>query len=233
MGGRAARHRILVVDDEKKLVEAVVAYLEAAGYDVTAASSGREALAALERESHSLVILDLMLPDIPGERVCAAVRAHSRVPVLILTAKVEELSVLEGFRVGADDYVTKPFSPRELVARVEALLRRSDGEGPLSRQIELGEGDLVIDTVQRTVTRRGRLLQLTPREYQLLLTLASNPGRAFTREELIARSFGVEYGAFDRTVDSHVKNLRAKIEPEPQRPRYIITVHGVGYRCGT
>ena len=110
MGGRAARHRILVVDDEKKLVEAVVAYLEAAGYDVTAASSGREALAALERESHSLVILDLMLPGIPGERVCAAVRAHSRVPVLILTAKVEELSVLEGFRVGADDYVTKPFT---------------------------------------------------------------------------------------------------------------------------
>lgn len=232
MGGRAHQHRILVVDDERKLVEAVAAYLEAAGYAVTAAATGRDALAALERAEHSLVILDLMLPDMPGERICAAIRARSRVPVLMLTAKVEEGAVLQGFRVGADDYMTKPFSPRELVARVEALLRRTEGEGPLSRLIELGDGDLVIDTAGRTVSRAGQALALTPREYELLLAFASNPGRTFTREELISRAFGDEYGAYDRTVDSHIKNLRAKIEPEPRRPRYIATVHGVGYRLG-
>jgi len=177
------------------------------------------------------VVLDLMLPGTSGEEVCRRLRRESRVPVLMLTAKVAEEERLRGFRLGADDYLTKPFSPRELVARVRALLRRASGEPlPLAGVVRFNRGDLVLDLERRQVLKGGLPISLTATELRLLITLASHPGRVFSREELIRFALGQDFSGFDRTVDAHVKNLRRKLESDPRRPAYIETVHGSGYR---
>lgn len=225
--------KILVVDDEPKIVEVVKSYLENRGFAVVAAYSGQEALAKFETENPSLVILDLMLPDITGEEICRALRKKSRVPIIMLTAKVEEEDILRGLNIGADDYVTKPFSPRQLVARVEAVLRRAgDALVPLASILSFNQGELVIDTLKYEVKRNGEIINLTPNEYKLLLTLVRYPDKTFTREELITMAFGDDFNGYDRTIDAHIKNLRQKIEKDPKKPEYILTVYGVGYRFG-
>lgn len=225
--------RILVVDDEEKIAEVVKSYLENTGYEVYTAASGNEALDMFEKASPSLVILDLMLPDIPGEDICRSIRKRSRVPIIMLTAKVEEESILNGLGIGADDYVTKPFSPRQLVARVIAILRRSEEESmPLANKISFNGGELEIDCIKHEVKRSGHMINLTPNEYKILTTLVKYPQKAFTREELVYMVLGEDYEGYDRTIDTHVKNLRQKIEPDSKSPRYILTVYGIGYRFG-
>jgi DNA-binding response OmpR family regulator len=228
---RRPARTVLVVDDEPKIADVVCSYLRKAGYGVTAVASGAGALAAFEREPPSLVILDLMLPDLPGEEVCRRLRARSRVPVIMLTAKAEDDDAVHGLGLGADDYVTKPFSPRQLVARVEAVLRRAAGESEVqARRLSFGDGDLQVDGRTAEVLKHGERVDLTPSELRLLQVLAANPGRVFSRDELIDRALGPDFDGFDRTVDVHVKNLRQKIESDPREPRYVQTVHGLGYR---
>jgi DNA-binding response OmpR family regulator len=227
----APPQRVLVVDDEPKITEVVGSYLRKAGYAPLAAASGTDALRLLEKERPALVILDLMLPDMSGEEVCRRVRSRSRVPIIMLTAKVEDQDAVNGLSLGADDYVTKPFSPRQLIARVQAVLRRASPEtAPVAQVLSFANDDLVVDAVAGEVRKAGTLVNLTPRELRLLRVLAGNPGRVFSREELIARALGDDFDGFDRTIDAHVKNLRQKIETDPSSPRYILTVHGIGYR---
>jgi DNA-binding response OmpR family regulator len=222
---------VLVVDDEQKITEVVGSYLRRAGYAPLTAGGGAEALRVFEKERPALVILDLMLPDLSGEEVCRRLRARSRVPIIMLTAKTEDADAVKGLGLGADDYVTKPFSPRQLMARVEAVLRRSaDADSPAARVLAFNDDDLVIDDAAGTVRKAGAPVSITPSEFRLLRLFAGNPGRLFSREELIARALGVDFEGFDRTIDVHVKNLRQKIETDPRAPRYIHTVHGVGYR---
>ncbi len=224
--------RILVVDDEQKIVQVVKSYLENAHYLVSTAFSGHEALLAFEKHAPSLVILDLMLPDMPGEEVCKILRGKSRVPIIMLTAKIEEEDILRGLDIGADDYVTKPFSPKQLVARVAAHLRRvGDETVHLSNIISFGE-DLVIDTARYEVKKRGHVINLTPNEYRLLMTMIRYPSKTFTREELVDMVLGQDYDGYDRTIDTHIKNIRQKIETDSKAPVYILTVHGVGYKFG-
>jgi len=225
--------KILVVDDEVKIVEVVKSYLGNRGYSVDEAYSGKEALDKFERLNPSLVILDLMLPDIPGEEICQRIRRRSRVPIIMLTAKVDEEDILRGLNIGADDYITKPFSPRQLLARVEAVLRRvSDVPIPLSSIISFNNGDLVIDTLKYEVKKKGKVVNLTRNEYKLLMTMLKYPDKTFTREELICMALGDDFDGYDRTIDVHIKNIRQKIESDPKNPRYILTVHGIGYRFG-
>jgi DNA-binding response OmpR family regulator len=229
----SAPKKILIVDDEIKIVEVVKSYLENSGYSVYEAYNGKEALDKFEKVNPSLVVLDLMLPDITGEEICKALRKKSRVPIIMLTAKVEEEDVLKGLNIGADDYVTKPFSPRQLAARVEAVLRRaSDALVPLSSLISFNNDELVIDTLKYQVKRYGKIINLTPNEYKLLLTLVKYPDKVFTREELISIALGESYNGYERTIDTHIKNIRQKIEFDPKNPKYILTVHGIGYRFG-
>jgi len=219
------------VDDEEKILEVVCSYLRREGYEPLQAASGDEALRLFASEHPDLVVLDLMLPGTSGEEICRRLRRESRVPVLMLTAKAAEEERLRGFRLGADDYLTKPFSPRELVARVRALLRRASGEPlPLAGVVRFNRGDLVLDLERRQVLKGGLPISLTATELRLLITLASHPGRVFSREELIRFALGQDFSGFDRTVDAHVKNLRRKLESDPRRPVYIETVHGSGYR---
>ncbi len=225
--------KILIVDDEMKIVEVVKSYLENNGYTVCEAYNGKEALDKFEKENPALVILDLMLPDMTGEEICQALRMKSRVPIIMLTAKVEEEDVLRGLKIGADDYVTKPFSPRQLVARVEAVLRRSsDALVPLSSLLSFNNGELVIDTSKYEVKRDGKVVNLTPNEYKILITMVKYPGKTFTREELIYMALGEDFDGYDRTIDTHIKNIRQKIESDPKSPKYILTVYGIGYRFG-
>lgn len=225
--------KILVVDDEIKIVEVVKSYLEKSGYSVCEAYTGREAMDKFEKENPALIILDLMLPDMTGEEIFKVLRKKSRVPIIMLTAKVEEEAVLKGLNIGADDYVTKPFSPRQLVARVEAVLRRaSNALVPLSSLISFDNDELVIDTLKYEVKRYGETINLTPNEYKLLLTMARYPDKTFTRDELISIGLGEDFNGYDRTIDTHIKNIRHKIEPDPKNPKYILTVHGIGYRFG-
>jgi DNA-binding response OmpR family regulator len=205
--------KIVVIDDEPSVQEVVRAYLEKDGFMVYVAGSGSEGLALAERTKPALVVLDLMLPDVPGERICSEIRSRSDVPILMLTAKAGEEERVSGLLSGADDYLVKPFSPRELVARVRAVLRRTQGrEVPLVPLLSFDDGRLEIDTEQYTVRRDGEIVDLTPNEYRLLTALATYPGRVYSRLELV------------------VKNLRKKIEPDPAKPRYVQTVIGVGYR---
>jgi DNA-binding response OmpR family regulator len=223
--------KVLVVDDEPTIVEVVSSYLVRAGFDPVGAATGAQALALFEATRPCLVILDLMLPDISGEDICRRLRARSRVPIIMLTAKVEDSDAVKGLSIGADDYVIKPFSPRQLMARVEAVLRRERGStAPLARQLTFGNGDLLLDTSTGEVRKAGAQVSVTPRELRLLEVLASNPGRIFSREDLIAHALGDDFSGFDRTIDAHVKNLRQKIEADPRRPRYLLTVHGMGYK---
>jgi DNA-binding response OmpR family regulator len=227
------KKKILMVDDEKKIVDVVKSYLEKEGFEVFEAYNGKEAVEVFNRITPSLVILDLMLPDMTGEDICKVIRRKSRVPVIMLTAKVDEVSILEGFRIGSDDYVTKPFSPRQLVARVLALLRRTEEDGaPLSDILAYNNEDLIIDTVKHEVKKQGEVVNLTHSEYKLLLSMVKYPHKAFTREELVCRALGEDYDGYDRVIDTHVKNLRQKIETNPKEPQYVLTIHGVGYRFG-
>lgn len=228
-----AKKQILVVDDEPKIREVVASLLESRGYSVLQAENGQTALELFDRENLSLVVLDLMLPDLPGEEVCRAIRKKSRVPVIMLTAKAEENDLLEGLGLGADDYVTNPFRLRELFARVEAVLRRSgDDLVPLSVRNSYRGGDLVVDFERNLVRKRGEPLALTPTELRILAALIKYPGKVFSRENLIQAALGEDFEGFDRAIDSHVKNLRQKIEDDPKKPVYVLTVHGLGYRFG-
>jgi len=225
---------VLLVEDERKLRDLVRSYLERAGFTVLSTGSGAEALTLAASGSPDLVVLDLGLPDIPGETVARELRsAGGGVPVLMLTAKSGEEDRIRGLELGADDYVTKPFSPRELVLRVQAILRRGRS-GPVAEQgvTSYGDDELVIDEPRRTVVVRGAAIDLTPTEWGLLLALATVPGRVYSRFELINRVRGYEFEGYERTVDSHVKNLRRKIETDPGNPRIVQTVLGGGYRLG-
>ena len=225
--------RILVVDDEASIQETVRAYLERDGFIVYTAGDGREALDLVARKQPQLIVLDLMLPDISGEDIARQVRERSDVPILMLTAKSSEDERIAGLGIGADDYVVKPFSPRELVARIKAILRRAGaGEIPLSEQMLFDDGRLVIDGVRHEVRLDDEPLELTPTEYKLLSALAQYPGRAYSRFELINRVQGHDFEGYERTIDAHVKNLRRKIETDPAHPHYVETVPGVGYRLG-
>ena len=220
---------VLLVEDERKLRDLVRAYLERAGFTVLSAGSGAAAITLAASAAPDLVVLDLGLPDVPGETVAREVRATGPVPILMLTAKATEEDRIAGLELGADDYVTKPFSPRELVLRVQAILRR--GSPPAGRgSASFGGGVLVIDEPRHLVTVRGAVAELTPTEWGILLALATVPGRVYSRSELINRVRGYEFEGYERTVDSHVKNLRRKVEEDPGHPQVVQTVLGGGYR---
>lgn len=224
---------ILVVDDESMIREAVSSYLEKQGCRVFAAETGGEALEILGTEKISFVILDLMLPDMPGEAVCAAIRGRSRVPVLMLTAKTMEEDILNGLRIGADDYMTKPFSLKQLYARIEAILRRSsDDLKPLAEILSWNGGDLSINREKMEVRKKRAPVALTPIEWKLLSLFVKYPQRVFSRADLISAAFDLDFDGYDRVIDTHIKNLRKKIEDDPKNPVYIQTVHGMGYRFG-
>jgi DNA-binding response OmpR family regulator len=227
------KKNILAVDDEPKILEVISSFLKSRGYEVLTAADGREALGVLERENIALVILDLMLPGICGEELCRRIRASSRVPIIMLTAKTGEADMLMGLRIGADDYLTKPFSLKELAARVEAVLRRAqDDLAPLLAKNSFHGGDLVTDFEKNEVRKKGNLVSLTPSELKILSALIRRPGKVYSREELIELALGGDFDGFDRTIDSHIKNLRHKIEDNPRRPVYVVTVHGLGYKFG-
>jgi two-component system alkaline phosphatase synthesis response regulator PhoP len=223
---------ILVVDDEPHITEVVHDYLKQAGYRVLTASDGQTALTLARHEHPDLLVLDLMLPGgLDGLDVCRRLRQDpglADVPIIMLTARVEETDKLIGLELGADDYVTKPFSPRELVARVRAVLRRVRGHGPPPGIVRVGE--LAVDLTKRSVTVGEQPVSLTPTEFDLLSVMARNPGRPFTRAQLMDLVYDVAYAGYDRAIDSHIKNLRRKIEPDPRQPRYVLTVYGVGYK---
>jgi DNA-binding response OmpR family regulator len=229
---RAVTNRtILVVDDEPRIVELARDYLEHAGFTVVTASDGPAALAAVRSRRPDLVVLDLGLPGLDGLDVTKQIRGGletTELPIVMLTARDDELDKLLGLELGADDYLTKPFSPRELVARVKAVLRRADrpvGAGDLIRV-----GDLALDVPRMRTEVAGTSIDLTPTEFTLLATLARQPGRIFTRSQLLDALHGVAFESYERAIDSHIKNLRRKLEPDPRQPRYVLTVYGVGYR---
>jgi DNA-binding response OmpR family regulator len=224
------KQAVLVVDDEPKILALLKSYLEMNGFAAFCAGSGAEGMAIFERNTVSLILLDLMLPDFSGEEFCEKVRRVSDVPIIMITAKAGEESIIHGLNIGADDYVCKPFSPRQLMARVRAALRRSgggkDGGGFLLC------GDLVVDTERRAVSRSGEPVSLTRDEYNILTLLMSRRAKIFTRDEILDAVKGNDFAGFDRSVDSHIKRLRAKIGDDPKAPRYILTVYGMGYRIG-
>ena len=220
--------QILVVDDEPRIAEICRDYLERAGFKVTVAGNGADALRIARTKQPDLIVLDLGLPAIDGLEVTRALRKRSNVPIIMLTARVEESDKLTGLELGADDYLTKPFSPKELVARVRAVFRRTDGG---SRQSDvIGAGDVVLDIPRMQVHIDKQLVDLTSTEFELLATMMRQPGRVFTRGQLLDAIRGEAVESFERAVDAHVKNLRRKIEPDPRQPRYVLTVYGVGYK---
>jgi DNA-binding response OmpR family regulator len=220
--------KILIVEDEKKLVAILKGYLEQAGFAVVTAFDGQQALTAFRHDKPALVLLDLNLPVIDGLDVCRALRKESAVPIIMVTARIDETDRLIGLELGADDYISKPFSPREVVARVKAVLRRTSGE--LTHADILFEGELTLDMAKHAVQLREQTLELTPTEFDLLAVLMASPGRAFTRLQLLDRVQGEAFDGFERTIDAHIKNLRQKIEADAKNPRYILTVFGVGYK---
>ncbi len=228
-----AERSVLIVDDEKKISDVLRSYFEKAGYSVETAESGTQAIELFERHAPSLIVLDLMMPGMSGEEVCKTLRKKSRVPIIMLTAKSEEESILEGLGIGADDYITKPFSPKQVLARAEAVLRRVSAEAvPIADEISYNNGELVLDNLRHEVRKNGVNVQLTPNEYRILMTMAKYPSKAFTRDELINFALGSEFEGFDRVIDTHIKNIRHKIETDPKAPQYFRTIHGVGYKFG-
>jgi DNA-binding response OmpR family regulator len=221
------RKRILVVDDDPKTVASIVLYLERAGFETLVAHGGRRALELARAEAPDLLVLDLMLPEVDGYEICRTLRAESSIPIVMLTARTTEEDTLRGLDLGADDYIAKPFSPRELVARVRAVLRRAPSQEAVPAALACG--DLRVDPRTHTAEAGGRPLRLTPAEFKLLETFVRAPGRAFTRGELAERALGWDFDGFDRTVDAHVKNLRKKLGPGAPR---VVTVYGVGYKLG-
>jgi len=219
---------VLVVEDDRKTASLLQLYLEKAEYDVRIAYDGQDAIKQARRKRPDLVVLDLMLPTVDGLDVCHILRAESDVSFIVLTARTTEEDNLVGLDSGADDYVTKPFSPRELLARVRAVLRRA-GEEP-GGPGQLTSGDVVVDLIRHEVLVASRRVHLTPREFAILAVLARAPGRAFTRAQLVERAFGYEFDGLERTLDAHIANVRRRIESDPSHPRYVLTVQGVGYK---
>ena len=234
MSSQSTRHRILVVDDDRDIVRLVRAYLEQAGFQVQTAHDGETALHVLRSDRPDLVVLDLMLPDRDGWDITRLVRTDSALantPIIMLTARVDDSDKILGLELGADDYVTKPFNPREVVARVRSVLRRAQSNATSGQQRRVLQlANLIMDLDRHEVMMDGQPVELTATEFDLLATLLENPGYALTRQELIEKGLGYEYEGLERTLDSHVKNLRKKIEPDPKQPTYIRTVYGVGYR---
>lgn len=224
--------KILVVDDEQKIVKLVRSYLEAAGFRVVTAYDGQEALNVFRHEQPDLIVLDLMLPKVDGLDVARVIRRSSDVPIIMLTARVEEADRLVGLELGADDYVTKPFSPRELVARVRAVLRRvaAAGETVRERSEIIRAGDLTLDIGRREARLAGRPLELTALQFDMLAVLARRPGHVFTRMQLLDAVQGEAFDGYERTIDAHIKNIRRALNDDPRQPRYILTVRGVGYK---
>jgi two-component system, OmpR family, alkaline phosphatase synthesis response regulator PhoP len=220
--------RVLVVDDDPGIVKLVRAYLEQVGFEVVVAYDGKKAMQIARNDRPDLVILDLMLPEMDGWDVCRALRKESDVPIIMLTARVEESDKLIGLELGADDYVTKPFSPRELVARVRSVLRRA--EGMPAKPERLSHGEITVDLSRHLVEVRGQAIDLTPTEFDLLATLMEDPGRAFTRSQLLEAVQGYAYDGYERTIDVHIKNLRQKIEQDARNPQRVKTVYGIGYK---
>lgn len=219
---------VLVVDDEPKIVQLARDYLEKSGFKVLTSGDGQQALTITRQETPDLIVLDLMLPGMDGLDVCRAIRRESDVPIIMLTARAEETDQLIGLELGADDYITKPFSPRALVARVRALLRRTQGN--LLQQETVRVGDLELDLRRKQLCLKGEIIHLTRSEFLLLEILAKHPGQPLSREQLLEKLHGVVFDGVDRSVDSHIKNLRRKIEPDPADPIYIQTVYGFGYK---
>lgn len=227
------KKKILVVEDEKKILEVITSLMEGQGYEVYRAEDGKRALEIFNDKEISLIILDLMLPDISGEEVCMKIREKSRAPIIMLTAKVNEENLLNGLDIGADDYITKPFSLMELVARVKVILRRTSEElKPLYKYNSFQNGDLYINVESNIIRKKNELLNLTQSEWKILLALMKYPNKVFTREELIYIALGSDFEGYNRTIDTHIKNLRQKIEDNPKSPVYIITVFGKGYKFG-
>jgi Response regulators consisting of a CheY-like receiver domain and a winged-helix DNA-binding domain len=224
-------YKILVVDDEQNILDVVKAYLQKENFEVFTAMDGEEALNLFNKETFHLIILDLMLPKITGEEVCTKIRTSSNVPIIMLTAKVDEDERIEGISIGADDYITKPFSVRELVVRVRALLRRSYRDDmPIAEVLNYDNGYLEVDIKKMLVRKQGQPVTLTTNEFKVLLTLISHPNQVFSREQLVQIAFGVDYEGYDRTIDTYIKNIRQKIELNQKDPKYILTVYGVGYK---
>lgn len=220
--------KILVVDDEKKIIEIIQAYLERDGYQVITAFDGKTGLTLALNQQPDLIVLDLMLPEISGWDVCRMIRKESDIPIIMLTARDEVTDKIVGLEMGADDYVTKPFDPKELVSRVRAVLRRAEFKASQKNIIQIA--DLFIDIDKRLVKRDEISIELTPNEFEILRVMAENPGRVFSRMQLLDKVQGNAYEGYERTIDSHIKNLRKKIEADPEHPQYVITVHGVGYK---
>lgn len=221
--------KILIIEDEAKIMRTVRLYLEQAGYEVVWASDGTQGLATFRHEKPALMILDLNLPgDLDGLDVCRAIRRDSNIPIIMLTARTEETDRLIGLELGADDYITKPFSPREVVARVRAVLRRTEQAEIMPEIVEAS--DIRADLQRRSVTVAGIPVELTANEFDLLITMMRYPGRVYTRAQLLEATQGASYEGYERTVDQHVKNLRQKIEPDTREPRYILTVRSIGYK---
>ena len=229
----ATVHTILVVDDEEKILEAVSSFLEAKGWRVITATTGLEALDKFDKNTIEFVVLDLMLPDLSGEEVCKRLRTRSRVPIIMLTAKSSEDDMLEGLQMGADDYITKPFSLKELLTRIEVVMRRSSADvEALASRMSFNNSDLVIDFDSKEVRKRGTVVNLTPKEWKILATLAKYPQKVFTRDDLINIAFDMSFDGYDRVIDTHIKNLRIKTEDDSKKPVYIRTIHGMGYKFG-
>jgi len=223
--------RILVVDDEQKVLNVIEAYLTKEGFEVLTSLDGEDALNIFKNEPIHLIILDLMLPKMSGEEVCTKIRATSSVPIIMLTAKIQEDNKIDGLAIGADDYVTKPFSNRELVSRVKAIIRRTYRDtSPLAELLIINDGDLEINIEKMVIKKQGQPITLTSNEFKILIALLTNPGQVFSREQLVNKAFGTDYDGFDRTVDTHIKNIRCKIEDNPKKPRYIISIYGMGYK---
>jgi len=222
--------KILVVDDEKKIVEILKGYLEREGYQVITAYDGRAALDLAWSNAPDLIVLDLMLPEVSGWDVCRELRRKSDVPIIMLTARDDTTDKIIGLELGADDYVTKPFDPKEVISRVRAVLRRSEGKA-IAKAV-LNVGDIIIDAEKRIVRRGDSNIELTPIEFEIIRILAENPGRVYSRMQLLDKVQGDAYEGYERTIDSHIKNLRRKLELDPEHPKYVITVYGVGYKLG-
>jgi len=220
--------KILVVDDEPQIVKILQVYLDKAGFQAVTAFNGNDALAVFRREKPDFVILDLNLPGMDGLDVCKTIRRDSNVPILMLTARVEEADRLIGLELGADDYVVKPFSPREVVARVRTIFRRTEALPEGGELIRVG--DLEIDLQKHTVSQAGRMVELTPTEFEILVALARQPKRVFSRLQIMEQAQGDAFEGYERTIDAHIKNLRMKLEPDPRKPKYIQTVFGLGYK---
>ena len=224
------RKTILVVDDEEKIVEVLQAYLKREGYDVLAAYDGATALQLFKENEISLILLDLMLPDMTGERVCRMLRALARIPIIMVTAKTEESDLIVGLDMGADDYIFKPFSPRTVMAKIKAVLRRMESDELVGRPVSYNGGALVIDFDNICVKGQGREVGLTPTEFRVLSAMAKAPQRVFTREQLISCALDNQFEGYDRSIDTYIKGVRSKIEDNRKIPTYILTVHGLGYK---